>query len=159
MDPLLIPADQVIKLVSQSFPKRGEQIPVLDAILLAIQEKNFGVLVALRQLAVQDGMGPASIILARTIVETAVGLEYMQASGLEETMDKFWRFNIATAKQDLDYLREAGVDFHTEQLSELSNKVEANFDKRRDEFLLDLPQFRRHLIARRPKARSGSLRS
>ncbi len=43
-------------------------------------------------------MGGVCQALARTIVESALALEYMEAEGLDKMLERFWRFNFAAMK-------------------------------------------------------------
>ena len=128
-------ANRLIELLRESLPRPGDTVPAIEAILLGIQEKNLGVLIALRRLAVEPGMGAASLILARTILEAMIGLEYMRVRGLDAWVGRFWRFHLSASREDMDYLREGGVDLGAVGLGDFAAKVDEGVEEYSDELM------------------------
>jgi alkylhydroperoxidase/carboxymuconolactone decarboxylase family protein YurZ len=103
-------------------------------ILHCLVEKNLRVFMALRGLAEQEGMGSPSLILARTITESEADLQYMRANGFPEMIERFWRFNYAAAKGDLDSVRAGEDEPLVPELQELESKIDQVVQQYRGDF-------------------------
>lgn len=124
-------ANQLLEIIRAAFQYGPDEEPIHDTLLRAILNENSAVFQGMLLLLRHEHTGNACIILARTITEWTVNLEYMKLHGLEAQLDAFWTFRFAEAKQDIDYLRDTGVDISFLDTS----KIEEEFETHRDKFI------------------------
>src|SRR4051794_12217615 len=75
-----------------------------------------------------NGTGNACLILARTLTEWSVNLEYMKVMGIDEQLEQFRLFIVAEKKHDVDYLTAQKVDISEVDTDAIQSKFEDEND-------------------------------
>ena len=97
-----------------------------QATFWAIVVKNLTVFKTIFKLLDYTHTGSSSVVLARVVIESLIAVEFMKLNGLENWLRKFRDFEVAEAKQDIDYLASKGLDVSALNPQEVNKQFEAN---------------------------------
>ncbi|MCH7951580.1 hypothetical protein IH980_02480 [Patescibacteria group bacterium] len=119
-------AQRLVQLIDKHLaslePISGEN----DAALLAILIRSLTTFKVILQLLRFSYAGSACMVLARTIVESMVGVMFMELKGMDKMLLRFRLFEIAEAKEDIDYLSYRGVDVSKLEPAKINKEYKKN---------------------------------
>jgi len=123
-------AQRLVRLIDKNIDSLNQVDGENDGALLAILNRSLTTFKVILRLLRFNYAGSACMVLARTIVESMVGVMFMKLKGMDKMLSKFILFEIAEAKEDIDYLSSKGID-----VSRLDpNKINKEYEKNKKSF-------------------------
>jgi len=101
-----------------------------DVALLAILTRSLVTFKVILKLLKFSHTGSACMVLARTLIESMVGVMFIRLKGTDKMLERFRLFETAEAKHDIEYLKSKGID-----ISQLDpDKVNREYEKHKKIF-------------------------